>query len=348
LLSGGVDSGSIVSVASQFSDSPLRTFTIGFGATDEDELPAARLVANRYGTSHTEKIVGESEFQASVEEVLNIFDQPFADTSLVPTRAVCAIASKNIKVVLTGDGGDETFGGYNLGTYISPFLNREFLRRIAVSRHTANYLLKLFRDTISYMVMNEQQWNARRHYPRYQSTARRELRILSPELRKDLESYEYRWMYPNNTVSGLDAFRQAQWHHIKNILPGKMLVKIDRCSMQYSIEARAPFLSHVLVEAMMNLPTEIKNPRNNWYKGLLRTWASNRLPNAVLQAPKRGFAVPIAWNALPNLSGGIRNLSRCVDAGLISPDAWPDLRRKRHLLWRILQVEHAIDRGLLS
>jgi asparagine synthase (glutamine-hydrolysing) len=346
LLSGGVDSGSIVATASQLTEAPLRTFTIGFGSSDEDELPSARLVASRYRTQHQEEIVGESDFRSTVDGVLDIFDQPFADTSLVPTLAVSSVAAKSVKVVLTGDGGDEVFGGYDLGKYISPFLGPLPWRTSRFDRGSANEFLKFCRDTLFYLCMPQARWNSRNHYPKYVRSARREFRLMPVELRRQLEHYEYRWMYPPNTVDGLDAFRQAQWHRIKHILPGRMLAKMDRCSMQHSIEARAPFLSHVLIEAMLNLPTSIKNPPAKWFKGLLREWASDRLPLQVLNARKRGFAVPKGWNALPQSAHDINALDRTVRHGLISPSAWPDLHRKSRVLWKVLQVDRAIARGL--
>jgi asparagine synthase (glutamine-hydrolysing) len=134
LLSGGVDSGAVVAVASEAASSRLRTFSIGFGSPDNDELPLARLVSERYRTVHSEEIVREDDFVASVDRILDVFDQPFADNSLVPTLAVSAVASKQVKVVLTGDGGDEAFGGYDLGVYISPFLRTGLWRKRRLDR----------------------------------------------------------------------------------------------------------------------------------------------------------------------------------------------------------------------
>ena len=187
LLSGGVDSGSIVATASRLTESPLRTFTIGFGSSDEDELPLARLVASRYKTRHHEEIVRESDFKSSVDGVLDIFDQPFADTSLVPTLAVSSVAAKSVKVVLTGDGGDEVFGGYDLGKYISPIRGPRPWQTMRLDGGSANELLKFFGDCLFYVCMPEARWNARNHYPRYVRSARRRLRLMPMELRRQLQ-----------------------------------------------------------------------------------------------------------------------------------------------------------------
>jgi asparagine synthetase B (glutamine-hydrolysing) len=167
------------------------------------------------------------------------------------------------------------------------------------------------------------------------------------ELRQQLQDYEYRWMYPPHTVNGLDAFRQAQWHRIKHILPGRMLTKMDRCSMKHSIEARAPFLSHTLIESMLNLPTSVKNPRQRWFKGLLREWTAGLLPSPILNARKRGFSVPKDWSVMPANGQSTNALDRAMRAGLISRAAWPDLHRKSRVLWKVLQVEHALARGMI-
>jgi asparagine synthase (glutamine-hydrolysing) len=117
--------------------------------------------------------------------------------------------------------------------------------------------------------------------------------------------------------------------------------------MQHSIEARAPFLSHRLVEAMMNLPTEVKNPKSDWYKGLFRQWGSKILPAPVLNAQKRGFAIPRQWRALPVGARNIQSVQRVVDRGFVDRTAESDLRRKENMLWKILQIDHAIARGML-
>lgn len=347
LLSGGVDSGSVVAMASRISDAPLQTFSIGFESRHADETKLARLVADKYSTHHTERIVTESQYQSSISDLLDTFDQPFADTSLVPTNAVCALASESVKVVLTGDGGDETFGGYNLGTYISPFHDKELLRNLRFNRRSANDLVGFLRNAAAYLAMSESGWRNRRHYPRYRQSVQRELSLMPKEFRDLLADYEWRWMYPNYTVPGLDAFRQAQWHHIKNILPGKMLVKIDRCAMRHSLESRAPFLAPDLIEAMLSLPTAVKNPNRNWYKGLLRDWAKELLPPEILSAPKRGFGVPKDWTVRTLVPNGADGLGHVLGAGALSERAWPTLQRREGLLWKVLQIERAMAEGML-
>lgn len=346
LLSGGVDSGSIVATASQSLGAGLQTFSIGFESAYQDELPLARLMAEKFGTTHRERIVEEIEYQSSVDDVLAIFDQPFADSSLVPTRAVCELAAENVKVVLTGDGGDETFGGYNLGTYLSPFHDRQLLRRLKFDRPSAHALFAFARDALRFLFLTRQRWAETTKYPRYRTSIDRELQMMPTEFRRLLKDYDWRWMYPIYTVPGLDPFRQAQWHHLKNILPGKMLVKVDRCAMHYSLESRAPFLSHKLIESMLDLPVSVKNPKADWYKGLLRIWAADMLPSEVLRAPKRGFAVPKDWtvrSALPDQTGEFPNL---LDAGILSSTSWPVLRRKEGLLWRVQQIDQAVGVGM--
>jgi hypothetical protein len=127
-----------------------------------------------------------------------------------------------------------------------------------------------------------------------------------------------------------------------------MLVKVDRCSMQHSLEARAPFLSRSLVETMLDMPSEVRNPENNWYKGLFRAWVRDKVPRNVVAGKKRGFGVPRVL--YPDLSAqkGVDSLRLCAEGGLIRRSAFDLIRRKPKLYWKLLQVERALDSGLFD
>lgn len=346
-LSGGTDSSCVVALANHYMNHPIRTFSVGFGSSDEDELPLARETARRVGAIHTEGIVNESEFGSSLDDVLKMFDQPFADSSLVPMLKVAEIASKSVKVVLTGDGGDEAFGGYNLGAYISPALNKNIWRNASLSRSSARALLIHLYERVIFRMFGAAYWSARKQSPRYLSSTSRQRNLFGKELADCLQHYDHRWVYEKNKDSALDPFRQAQWHNIKFILPGKMLAKVDRCAMHHSLEARSPFLSHTLIETMLNMPTSVRNPNNDWYKGLFRQWARNKIPANVINAPKRGFGAPSQWKPVTNGSFGIETLNHCVDASFVQPDAWPEIKRKPRLFWKLLQVERALETGVI-
>ncbi len=345
-LSGGADSTAIVSTATQFLDDPIKTFSIGFGNSDGDELPLARETANTFGSIHTEGIVSKEDYLASMGVLFDIFDMPFADDSLIPTERVSALAAKDVKVVLTGDGGDEAFGGYLYGRYLSPFLQLKPKHRRNNLGGLRNSLWSSF-DKLSYMVQGAEKWrNNHSSLLRGQRVRSRVDTLLGEDMAKKLKSYDPNWVYDQYRNSEIDTFRLAQWMSIKISLPNKYLVKVDRSSMRHSLEARSPFLSHTLLEAMLNLPTNIRNPENNWYKGLFRNWLTNKIPENVLNAQKRGFAIPRTWTLVPPSGNTTQLLPRCIEASFINPSAVSRITKEPRVYWKFLQLEQALEKGL--
>ena len=281
-LSGGTDSSSIVSLASRYLNHPIRTFSIGYGSPNGGELPLARLTARMVGAIHKERIVSEEDYQTSINKVLDMFDQPFADSSLVPTERVAALAAEDVKVVLTGDGGDEIFGGYNLGWYLSPWLSMHKYKLTNLNRGNIKMLLTDIVEKIYYAFFGASRWQGKDNFLRHRATKNRVIKLVESKLAPIFREYDPHWAYKSFYEPKLDPLRRAQWLHIKVVLPGKMLMKVDRCTMTHSLEARSPFLSHRLVEMMLNMPTEVRNPVPNWYKALFRMWLKGLIPEAVL------------------------------------------------------------------
>lgn len=347
-LSGGVDSNCITTLASQVLDLPIRTFSMGFDG--DDELPLARETVQRIGANHQEGRVTEKDYQSFSDRSLEIFDYPFGDTSIVPMERVSALATQSVKVVLTGDGGDETFGGYNYGKFISPKLAPATDRKIGLAAIRA--ILNSLIDRCAYEVLGGTYYakiaKERILDPRRVSTRRRS--ILAPALLSELSGYDPADTYAGFREDRLSAFRNAQWIGIKVPLPSRMLVKVDRCSMAHSLETRAPFLAPNLVECVLNLPLEITNPRDNWFKGLLRTWLKEKIPENVLHAKKRGFDVPLEWASFDNgkLHSSKEALPNCVDANLVCQGGWEKLRRAPRVLWYFDQIERALEKGVLK
>ncbi len=346
LLSGGTDSSCVVAIASRYLSHPIKTFSIGFGSPNGDELPLARETAQQIGTLHKEKIVTKSDFDTSLSKVIQIFDQPFADTSLVPTERISSFAAKDVKVVLTGDGGDEIFGGYNLGHNISPFLNN-ISRNFPLNKRDLKRFIFPIYDRIYYLTFGEQRWQASVGSPKNGFWKNRLIKLLNNDIAKTLLNYDPLWVHHKYNDPTLDPVRRIQWKLIKISLPGKFLVKVDRCSMHHSLEARSPFLSHTLVETMMNIPTEIRNPRKDWYKGLFRDWLKNKVPNRVLFSPKRGFSPPYTHYPRSSDYNDPNILKHCIDASIINKSAWPQIKRKPPLLWKFLQMERGLEAGIL-
>lgn len=344
-LSGGVDSSLVVSIASELLSDPIKTFSIGFGSQDGDELPLARETSHHLGTIHTEGFVTEDDYMASLNNLLNVFDQPFADTSLVPTERVSMLAAKNVKVVLTGDGGDEAFGGYDYGQYLSPFLATNKPRKLKSPGDLKHFLFS-YLEKLYYLVFGSEKWR-NNHNALYRPRSRQRVnQLLGDSLVKQCKEYNPYGVYDQHRQFNIDTFREKQWIGIKVILPNKHLVKVDRSSMQHSLEARAPFLSHTLLETMLNLPTQIKNPEKDWYKGLFRNWAKNKIPYNVLHAPKRGFATPKHWSPLKTYDKSIQPLPLCIDASFVNPASVARIMEQPKLFWKFLQLENALEKGI--
>lgn len=347
-LSGGIDSTGIVTLASQVISHPIKTFSIGFGG--DDELPLARATATQIGSVHREAVVTENDFRASLDKVLSLFDQPFADTSLVPTERVSALAAEQVKVVLTGDGGDECFGGYDYGRYLGPGLADK--RAAVFARHRIRAAFESWWEQFRWIALGHERWarKARERLVNVRRLRKKHSGILAPKLLAELDGYDPSWIYRKHRDLKRDSFRDAQWVGIKVPLPSKMLAKVDRCSMAHSLETRAPFLNPRLVELMLNLPTAVTNPRNSWYKGMLRQWLDGKILNEVLAAPKRGFSVPKIWSQVSRerFRENEEILPLCVSAGLVQPAAWRKMKTAPDLLWRFMQVEHALSIGVIT
>ena len=347
-LSGGIDSTAIVTLASELVDHPIKTFSIGFGG--DDELPVARATAARIGAEHCEDTVAESDFRSASAKVLRLFDHPFTDTSLVPTERVSELAARRVKVVLTGDGGDECFGGYDYGRYLGPGLVDG--KDASIRLPGALQPFSAWLDRCRWAALGSERWalDARERIVRIRKLSTKRARILAPELLAEIDGYDPSYSYRQHRNLKLDGFRDAQWIGIKVPLPNKMLVKVDRCSMSHSLETRAPFLSPRLVEFVLNLPTEISNPKHFWYKGLLRTWLAGKVSADVLNGRKQGFGVPRHWSQLDahQFREGRELLPGCVSATFLKPMAWQEMRSMPHHLWRFMQIEQALEDGTLS
>jgi asparagine synthase (glutamine-hydrolysing) len=344
-LSGGVDSTGVVLLASRLSGKPIRALSIGFGEAD-DELERARESAHRFGAIHSVELVHESAFRQSIDKVLQLFDEPFIDTSLVPTERVSALAAQQVKVVLTGDGGDEVFGGYQYGRQLSPWIDPPRGRQRLVKKMQVKSTLWLNR--LAYTVLGEKWW-LEHHDPLRRDAFLWRLRsLLGPDVRSEVRDYDPRWAIDKDRIEGLDPFRQAQWSGLKLELPSKLLVKVDRCTMAHSLEARAPLLAPRLVEFLLSLPTAVKNPKSDWYKGLYRNYLRGHVPDSVLSAPKRGFQIPDRWRPLPESALRDVKLERCLDAHLLRRGSLGRVIRRPRLAWQLLQLERALADGLMA
>jgi asparagine synthase (glutamine-hydrolysing) len=293
LLSGGVDSAVLAALAAQESSRAVHTFTIGFEERSFDERAEARLVAERYGTDHHELLV-KPDPQLLFETLAGVFDEPFADSSALPTYLVSQLATEHVKVALSGEGGDELFGGYH--TYAADLLAqrfgglaglaRPFVERLPTSTAKASFDYKAKR-----FVRAAHLPPLERHHGWKE--------IFSPELRAELRgtasSFDPVDVYRTRYAETPDAPELARLQDVDFgiYLVDDLLVKTDRASMANSLEARVPFLDSVVTNFAFSLPTKHK-VRGLSKKVLLRKAAEPLLPREVVHGRKRGFSIPAA------------------------------------------------------
>lgn len=294
-LSGGVDSSAVVALAAESSAAPLNTFSIGFESARHDESKFALMVASRFGTNHHELIAGSASPEL-VDDIVWHYDQPFGDSSAIPSFQLARLTQPHVTVVLNGDGGDESFAGYDryklsrLAAYFRlPGQVRTRLQRIA--RHASPFLgrgQRLLQGSIT------------DPYDAYVAT----LVHLHPERKSWLYSNELMTHVGNESLAPLKYMR-SHTHRalldsmldtdVNNYLPDDLLVKMDVATMAYSLEGRSPLLDHKLMEFMARVPTSLKL-RNGESKHLLKSALRKILPGEILGRRKMGFGVPLgSW-----------------------------------------------------
>ncbi len=301
-LSGGLDSGVIVAMASKALTEPLQTFSIGFREESFSELPYARQTAERYGTQHTEEVVTPDAVEL-LEELAHYFDEPFADPSAVPTYLVSRMASQSVKVVLSGDGGDEAFGGYARYAHdLKESTLREWLPgwfRHAVLGPLGNRWPKadwLPRPLRAKTLLTNVAMEADQAYANTLSQCRMPLRrrLIARDLVTSLNGHD-----PGRLV--VDAFASAPRGDalggmiaadVATVLPDDFLVKVDRASMAHGLEVRPPLLDHQLLELAATIPSDWKI-REGTTKWIFKRAFNHVLPPSVASRPKHGFDVPI-------------------------------------------------------
>ncbi|MEX2615432.1 MAG: XrtA/PEP-CTERM system amidotransferase [Alphaproteobacteria bacterium] len=302
-LSGGVDSSGIVALMAGQSDRPVNTFSIGFGDRAFDESAYALQIAQRYETNHEMRVVDPDSFDL-VDRLAGIYDEPFADSSAMPTFRVCALAREHVTVALSGDGGDEAFAGYRrylwhhregrLRSILPAAIGRPVFGALARIYPKMDWAPRMFRarNTFEELAMTPEA--AFFHSVSVSSDAMRN-RIFSPEFRRALQGHHaIETLSRHMAAADTDVpLLQAQYADIKTWLPGDILVKTDRASMANSLEVRAPLLDHEIVEWASTLPVALKLDGANG-KRILKRAFEPLVPDDLLYRPKQGFSIPLA------------------------------------------------------
>ena len=310
-LSGGIDSSLVVAAMQANSSRPVQTFTIGFQVAEFNEAESAKQVAQHLGTDHTELYVTPEETMAVIPSLPTLYDEPFADVSQIPTFLVSQLARRKVTVSLSGDGGDELFGGYN--TYFwgrSVHQSIDWMPR-ALRRVLADSLSPLSRvDWNTLFDKRQSVLPSRLKQKDLGKVLQKLARILKVDDRETLyEVLQSYWMDPASIVLGAEEKRAsltngANRTHLRDFvhvmmyldtvtyLPDDILVKVDRASMGVSLEARVPLLDHRIIEFAWRLPLGMK-VKGDRGKGTLRQVLHKYVPESLVDRPKQGFGVPI-------------------------------------------------------
>jgi asparagine synthase (glutamine-hydrolysing) len=357
-LSGGIDSSTVVALMQVQSRRPVRTFTIGFPEREYNEAQHAKAVAAHLGTDHTELYVTPSDLLGVIPELPILYDEPFADSSQIPTLLVSRLTRAHVTVSLSGDGGDELFGGY--------------------TRYPRGRLVGRLRDLMPAGLRRTLAAGLRRVPGRSDRSERLQqlARLLGAETAQEMyrhvvsqDSEPGRLVLgatePETLLAGAHGLaREASFvHHMMHLdlvsyLPDDILVKVDRASMAASLESRAPFLDHHVVEFAWRVPLALKF-RNGKGKWLLRQVLHRHVPADLVERPKRGFGVPLgAWlrGPLRDWAGDLLQPERLTADGYFDPAAIAALwdrqqggsRRCDERLWTVLMFQawlRAQERG---
>jgi asparagine synthase (glutamine-hydrolysing) len=371
-LSGGVDSSTIVALMQQESSRPVRTFTIGFHEQEYDEAHHARAVAHHLGTDHTELYVTPAEALGVIPRLHTVYDEPFADPSQIPTLLVAQLARSQVTVSLSGDGGDELFGGYD-----RYFWGQQAWRRLRPMPRPLR--LALARGMTS---LAPHRWDAiaasastflpeRFRPPGFGDKIHTVAGFMGARSQDELYRLQMTfWSDPEKIVRGAtepaaavlnpdtwpsfdDPLLRMMYLDLITYLPDDLLVKVDRATMAVSLESRAPFLDHRIVEFVWRIPVEMKaNGRGG--KLLLRRLLDRFVPSSLTARPKMGFGVPLDdWlrGPLREWAGDLLSEDRLRRDGYFQPSPVRSLweqhqggsRNCQYALWSVLMFQSWLD-----
>ena len=365
-LSGGLDSSVMVAIQSGMCGGPLQTFSIGFREEAYSELPYARQIAQQFGSRHTEQVL-TPEAAGVLDDLVHFFDEPFADSSAVPTLWVSRLARRNVKVVVSGDGGDEAFGGYarychdlwesRLRRRFAGWFRRGVLGTVAGLWPKADWLPRPLRvkTLLTNLSLNPPEAYANT-LALCRLAARRQL--LHRDVRAELDGYRPEQIIAEQFASAPsdDPLAGMITADVNTLLPDDFLTKVDRASMSCGLEVRPPLVDHELLELAAQLPSELK-VRGGQTKWIFKQLFRDRLPSGFADRPKHGFEIPVdGW-----LRGPLReNFEEMVLSPHATIATWIDQASARRLyrahlarigshgnvLWALIVLARWADRYL--
>jgi asparagine synthase (glutamine-hydrolysing) len=358
-LSGGLDSSTVAYYAQKNSSSKIKTFSIGFSEKSYDESNYARSVAGMLGTEHHEEILSAKESLELIPGIINKLDEPFADPSIIPTYFLSKFTRKHVTVALGGDGSDELFAGY------PTFISNKFLNFFSALPKPLIKSMDFLTDLLPPSDKNISLDFKLKQFLKGFETGKQNAHTLwlgsfTPALKELLFTKETKAKLSNG--SGLDciprylkevpntkAFEQILYVYYRTYLLEDILVKVDRASMYNSLEVRAPFLDRSIVEFMSSLPQNYKIKGFN-VKYLLKELMRNKLPNEIIDRPKKGFGIPVSLWLRNELKGTMEHYlseerirkHRLFDYSFVEKLKKEHLSKKRNhrkLLWNLMVFE---------
>ncbi len=370
-LSGGIDSSTVVSIMQAQSTQKINTFSIGFDEDGYNEAGYAKKVASYLGTNHTELYLSQKDAIEVIPKLPNLYDEPFSDASQVPTFLVSKLAKQHVTVSLSGDGGDELFGGYNRHFLISTIWGKIGKINPAVRKFVAEFLQRL-----SPVQLNELMYKFNKIIPLNKRIDRAGdkiskfseiLHLKTPEA--IYESLCSNWKNPASVLVGaesrtelgkmrtdiefFDISHKTMFWDLITYLPDDILTKVDRATMGVSLEGRVPILDHRIVEFAWRLPLEMKI-RKNRGKWILRKVLDKYLPKQYTDRPKFGFGIPIdTWlrKDLRDWAENLLNRKKLDSEGFFNTDiirtVWKEhlseKKNQQYQLWNILMFQSWIE-----
>ena len=302
-LSGGVDSSAVVAMMASVSAAPVNTCSISFGDPAYNEARYASMVARRYGTAHHAQQVESDDFEL-IDLLATLYDEPFADSSAMPTYRVCQLARRRVTVALSGDGGDESLAGYRryrlhareekVRAMLPLGMRQSLFGTLGRWYPKADWAPRFLRAKTTFEGLARDTTDAYFHSVSMLGDAMR-ARLFSPELRRQLQGYRAVEVLRRHAQASpaQDPLSQVQYLDLKTYLPGDILTKVDRASMAHALEVRSPLLDHELVAWLSGLPPQLKL-RGGTGKYLLKQALRPLLPDDLRYRRKMGFSVPLA------------------------------------------------------
>ncbi|MFN5511751.1 MAG: XrtA/PEP-CTERM system amidotransferase [Burkholderiales bacterium] len=364
-LSGGVDSSTVVAFMAGLQPSPVQTCAIGFDQSDHDETVHAREVARLFATEHHEHQVSADDF-GLIDTLARLYDEPFADSSAIPTYRLCQMARKHVTVALSGDGGDETFAGYRryrlhlreerIRQLLPAALRQPLFGTLGRFYPKFDRLPRVLRARTTFQALARSTGEA---YFNSVAVMREEVRksLRSDHLSRELSGYrsETRFESLAGNCGSADPLKQIQAIDYATWLPGDINTKVDRASMAHSLEVREPLMDHRLVEWAARLPSSLKL-KGSVGKRVLKTALSDTLPHSILHRSKMGFSVPLAhWlrGPLSSKAMALASSPALADSALLNLQTLKRMAEDHvsgradfsRPLWSILMLEAVLRRS---